>query len=671
MADIYRFDTYSLLDKQLMSLLLATNEAHWEQILNTTMPTCDEQAYQELIQKNPHREIALKVLAWVYSTRIPIGLDALCEALAVEQGYFQFRVGTSYDMSDIQAWCERLISWNEVLDVVKISDRGCSEYLRSHCADEMRRYGGSNLAMICLTRLLFEDAKCLPPDTESEDRLQPQSESFMQHSLRHWPDYVKEVNEAPETRGLVARVLLLNHRVKCTSSQPLVRGLQDDDSEDDFPVQSGRTVTQSPLHILIGHGLVETAQAVLRGHTAAADLGLDWEDVVKLGGIGSKDNWDQTLLHLAAPNCSGMFIRELFDAGTKLEVKGKLDVNARNIHGFTALHVAAYEGNRHAVEELLRNGADRSITSLTGVNDLHLAAAGGHLDIVKFLLSDPHFTSDAHAKDGKGQSALHYAAAEGHDAILKYLIDIKNLNVDTPSDSGYTPLHIAVKKGVDRSVKTLIEEGANVHAKALSEGLTVMELAVESSWIVPIERLIWAPGRATITIRKSFSDTITRWAKLTGSKDCLKNSSQDSGCRSHMAIPDGTKIVFAQLQHMREHFPEDPVLRLLMIRHLLDAKPPETEKASGMFQEGRDWVFRGEAKTIDNVYHLANQCDGCTMCPIGGYRYKCTVCPDQDYCQPCYEAEIKGGHTHDFLQIPSENYIKAYNASAPDVNGSQ
>jgi len=45
-------------------------------------------------------------------------------------------------------------------------------------------------------------------------------------------------------------------------------------------------------------------------------------------------------------------------------------------------------------------------------------------------------------------------------------------------------------------------------------------------------------------------------------------------------------------------------------------------------------------------------CDGCNAYPIVGYRYKCAVCENFDYCEKC-EATIE--HNHPFLKIKDES----------------
>jgi len=49
-----------------------------------------------------------------------------------------------------------------------------------------------------------------------------------------------------------------------------------------------------------------------------------------------------------------------------------------------------------------------------------------------------------------------------------------------------------------------------------------------------------------------------------------------------------------------------------------------------------------------NIVHERVTCDGCQVSPIRGIRYKCTVCPNFDYCEKCEETVQ---HDHVFMKI--------------------
>jgi ankyrin repeat protein len=92
----------------------------------------------------------------------------------------------------------------------------------------------------------------------------------------------------------------------------------------------------------------------------------------------------------------------------------RLEATASN--GNTALMMAAFKGNRVAVEKLLAKGA---VVNRSGWTALHYAAAGGHGEIVKLLL-DKGAQIDAIATHGI--TPLILAAREGkHDAIIVLL----------------------------------------------------------------------------------------------------------------------------------------------------------------------------------------------------------------------------------------------------------
>lgn len=55
-----------------------------------------------------------------------------------------------------------------------------------------------------------------------------------------------------------------------------------------------------------------------------------------------------------------------------------------------------------------------------------------------------------------------------------------------------------------------------------------------------------------------------------------------------------------------------------------------------------------ESQDSSKPVHTRVSCDGCGAHPITGIRYKCSVCPDFDYCETC---ESKIDHPHVFLKI--------------------
>ena len=68
----------------------------------------------------------------------------------------------------------------------------------------------------------------------------------------------------------------------------------------------------------------------------------------------------------------------------------------------------------HSLHSVCTNEQDKS-------NALHLAACGGHVEIVKYLI--PKFGDRKFDRDNDGNTCLHLAAQEGHLAVVKYLVE--------------------------------------------------------------------------------------------------------------------------------------------------------------------------------------------------------------------------------------------------------
>jgi len=204
-------------------------------------------------------------------------------------------------------------------------------------------------------------------------------------------------------------------------------------------------------------------------------------------------------LLLATSAIAGSADAPLADAAEKLDrdklaalLEQKVDVNAPQVDGMTALHWAAYlddlplakllvsaganvkvenryavtplslactNGNSELVELLLDKGADPNTTLRGGERVLMTAARTGKLEPVKALLARG---AEVNAKERKGQTALMWAAAEGHAAVVRELL-AAGADFRAPLDSGFTPLFFAVREGRMEVVKILLAAGADVN----------------------------------------------------------------------------------------------------------------------------------------------------------------------------------------------------------------
>ena len=197
----------------------------------------------------------------------------------------------------------------------------------------------------------------------------------------------------------------------------------------------------------------------------------------------------------------------LADAAEKMDrskvralLKQRVDVNAPQADGMTALHWAAYQDDLEIVSLLVRAGANVNAASRYGVTPLSLACTNGNSAMVELLLesrADPNTSlpggetplmtaartgalasvkallargAPVDSKDERrGQTALIWAAAEGHAAVVQTLIDA-GADFRTRLLSGFTPLLFAVREGRIDVVRALLKAGADVNETVPVEG---------------------------------------------------------------------------------------------------------------------------------------------------------------------------------------------------------
>src|SRR5262245_39666355 len=188
-----------------------------------------------------------------------------------------------------------------------------------------------------------------------------------------------------------------------------------------------------------------------------------------------------TALHWAARTSDLQTAETLIRAGA--------NVRAANRYGVTPLHLACTSGNAAMVEMLLKAGADPNSVLSEGETALMNAARSGSVDAVNVLLARG---ADVNRKETwRGQSAVMWAAAEGHSDVIRTLL-AHGADLHARSNGGFTPLLFAVREGKIGAVKTLLEAGADLNEslprrrggatdKTASEpGINAFMLAVEN-----------------------------------------------------------------------------------------------------------------------------------------------------------------------------------------------
>ena len=209
--------------------------------------------------------------------------------------------------------------------------------------------------------------------------------------------------------------------------------------------------------------LVEAAKA--NNHAAAVAL------LAQKVNINAAEPDGTTALHWAIHNNDVDLVRRLIRAGG--------DVKAKNQYGATPLSEAAVVGDTGILDDLIEGGADVNAVNAEGQTALMAVARTGNIESARLLIARG---ANVNAKElWRGQTALMWAAAGGLPAMAKELIAhgadvntqsvVNNWERDVTAEprrkymplGGWTPLLFAAREGSLDVAKVLVEAGADLN----------------------------------------------------------------------------------------------------------------------------------------------------------------------------------------------------------------
>ena len=208
-----------------------------------------------------------------------------------------------------------------------------------------------------------------------------------------------------------------------------------------------------------------------------------------------------------------------------------VDVNARDSHGNTALHLT---NNKSIASLLLNAGADPNLQNNDGDTPLHMSLVLDQVMFTEFLSDHRRFLelvtvlleagASPNIQNKYGYNSLHYLFVYGGIAGLNFeaslihefiaLLLRFNVDVNMPDFEGCTPLHHAVKEPHVLNVELLMRSGAQIDARDSVRGMTSLHHLLHSDNEEMIQLLL--QSQADVNAQDLYGRTVLSTAAEVG-----------------------------------------------------------------------------------------------------------------------------------------------------------
>ena len=209
-------------------------------------------------------------------------------------------------------------------------------------------------------------------------------------------------------------------------------------------------------------------------------------------------------------------------------------------------------------------------------------------------------------QDNDGRTALHYAVFLGNTGVVDGLLRA-GIDVSLEDHFGLNPLHLAVSSKQYGIARRLLQH-------------------------LRVDRLPKSSANFQVD---------------------LGLAREDDALSLGQAFPSNIEICL----EMAKLYPQSPrtyqeLGRVYIAEHDYASAVSSYEIAVGMYLEN------GGLTGVETIDHRRTMCDGCDeRIAIMGYRHKCVECWDYDLCHKCFQSSPRPHPEHDFITIPSEEWL--------------
>ena len=166
------------------------------------------------------------------------------------------------------------------------------------------------------------------------------------------------------------------------------------------------------------------------------------------------------------------------------------------------MYAASVNSKKHVsiLRQLLKQpSVDVNLADNAGWTALHVATYNGNIEAARLLLADPRV--DVNSQDAQHLAVLTYAArecSENHLSILRLLLEHPSIDVNLACNEGVNALYLAVSKGNIEAVKVLLaDQRVDVNCRDKNQN-TPLTIAAQKPDNIDIFKLLLAEQRVDV-----------------------------------------------------------------------------------------------------------------------------------------------------------------------------
>ncbi|XP_071115609.1 ankyrin repeat domain-containing protein 50-like [Haliotis cracherodii] len=192
-------------------------------------------------------------------------------------------------------------------------------------------------------------------------------------------------------------------------------------------------------------------------------------------------------------------------------------INSRGWKERTPIMLAAVNGHKDVVELLVSEGADTSLLSKKRYSLLHCACRGGHVEVVKYVLSQDMV--GINSRGWKERTPIMLAAVNGHKDVVELLVS-EGADTSLLSKKRYSLLHCACRGGQVEVVKyVLSQDMVDINSRGWKKRTPIMLAAVNGH--KEVVELLLSEG-ADVSLVDEAGNNILHWASEGGDVEVIK-----------------------------------------------------------------------------------------------------------------------------------------------------